>query len=459
MKIVVAMIVIVIHILFHNDHSMKRRYVTLAKCVVVSQQQKQQNELSGEGSNEIIDEKITNGNAIWSTITTPCYYCDHGHLYDQYEDQYKIIATTLNTEDKNVLENINDGQKRWRKIIIEAMELQQARHYKQPLNLHHRPILEDDGNQSVNVQVCYCFRIINNRHTKEIIYAREKDNVTILETQCSVRTCTVIFAVLYNDEPIPAEIVVSDLSLLSLSRISARLKIPVESITTVVIGIAASIIAAGWLCLFVYYNSCGRPYTTTTEKPLIHTIFLKDEFIQTAENDNGGKYFDAQLRDIESNKKKSLKTISTENDSLSRIQRTTENALVKDVVSEATAVTASANTTKQYTTSMDMNQQHAISMNTNQQYVSSMMDTNQQFATSMDTNQQFDYPISIITRPRRRDLRIHKLETLSDMSISTLKEICMEEKLHPHPIPPTVSGVLEVRSFTEQMHQNPMNCL
>ncbi|KAL3981860.1 putative integral membrane protein [Acanthocheilonema viteae] len=225
------------------------------------------------------------------------------------------------------------------------------------------------------------------------------------------------------------QIIVSDLSLLSLPRISARLGIPVESITTVVIGIATSIIAAGWLCLFVYYNSCGRPYATTAEKPLIHTIFLKDKFIQTAESDNGGKYFDVQPRDTESNKKKSLKTLSTENDSLRRMQKAIEDTSVKDVLSEPTAVAASASITKQH-------------------------------VTTMDTDQHFDYPISIITRPRRReDLRIHKLESLSDISVPPLKEICMEKKLHPHPIPPTISGILEVRSFTEQMYRNPMNCL
>lgn len=35
----------------------------------------------------------------------------------------------------------------------------------------------------------------------------------------------------------------------------------------------------------------------------------------------------------------------------------------------------------------------------------------------------------------------------------------VQEKLHPHPIPPTASGILEVRSLTEQMYRNPMNCL
>ncbi|VDM93806.1 unnamed protein product, partial [Onchocerca ochengi] len=286
----------------------------------------------------------------------------------------------------------------------------------------------------------------------------------IIKTQCSTRTCVQTFVVLYNDEPIPAEVVVSDLSLLSLSRISARLRIPVESITSadynvsylkyffsdslvdvcfytiidssltilstgdgksqwwivaVVIGVAAGIIAAGWLCLFVYYNSCGRPYTTTVEKPLIHTIFLKDKFIQTAENGNGGKYFDVQSQDTESNKKKSLKTISSENGSLSKMQKAMEDAAVIDIVSEATAV-SSANNSKQC-------------------------------VTTTDTDQPFDYPISIITRPRRReDLHIHKLKSLSDISVPTLKDICVEERLHPHPIPPTASGILEVRSLTEQ---------
>ncbi|KAL3981861.1 hypothetical protein ACH3XW_44815 [Acanthocheilonema viteae] len=162
---------------------MKRRYIALAKCVVVSQQEKQQTELSDEESNETTDKKITNGSAIWSTTTTSSYYCDHGHLHDQYEDQYKIIATTLNADDKNILENIVDEQKRWRKVIIEAMEVQQAKHYKQSLNLHHRPILENNNNQSINVQ--------------------------ILKMQCFTRTCTEIFVVLYNDKPIPAEVKLS----------------------------------------------------------------------------------------------------------------------------------------------------------------------------------------------------------------------------------------------------------
>lgn len=34
------------------------------------------------------------GSIIWSTTRTPCYHCDHGHLHDQYQDQYKIIATS-----------------------------------------------------------------------------------------------------------------------------------------------------------------------------------------------------------------------------------------------------------------------------------------------------------------------------------------------------------------------------
>ncbi|MCP9266408.1 hypothetical protein DINM_021956 [Dirofilaria immitis] len=396
MEIVTMMSIIIIHALFDINISKENGYVAQAKCVVVSQQRKQQNESFEEETNNTIDEKITNESMIWTTTTVPCYYCDHdGHLRDQYEEQFQIVA----------IENIVDGQNRWRNIIIEAMEMQQAEHYKQSFNLPYKITLEDCNNRSVNVQ--------------------------ILKTHCSIRTCTQTFVVLYNDQPIPAEIVVSDLSLLSLSRISTRLKIPVESITStdytvlpidngksqwwivaVVIGVAAGIIAAGWLCLFVYYNSCGRPYTTTAEKPLIHTVLLKDKLIQTAENNNGSRYFDTQPWDAGSNKTKSLKTILSQNGSLSRMQKAVEDGAVIGVTSEA--ATASAN------------------------------NTHKQSVTSTDIDQQFDYPISIITRPKRReDLRIHKLKSLSDISVPTLKEICMEEKLHPHPIPPTVSGILE----------------
>uniref|UniRef100_A0AAF5PGG4 Phlebovirus glycoprotein G2 fusion domain-containing protein n=1 Tax=Wuchereria bancrofti TaxID=6293 RepID=A0AAF5PGG4_WUCBA len=420
MKIMAATTVIIIHILFHMNISMKKGCIVFAKCVVVSDQRKQQ---SGEQSNKTADEKIRKESTIWVTVTTPCYYCNHHHLYNHYEDQYQIIAT-LNAEDKKLVENTVDEQKRWREVIIEAMEVQQAKHYKHSLNLHHN---ENNNNESVDVQ--------------------------ILKTHCSTRTCTQTFVVLYNDEPIPAEvkllltiislvpIVVSDLSLLSLPRISARLRIPVESITTllliadeksqwwivaVVIGIAASIIATGWLCLFVYYNSCGRPYTTTAEKPLIQTIFLKDKFIQTAENDNGSMYFEVQPQNTESNEKKSLKTSSSENGSLSRVQKDMEDTSIKDIISETTVVTTSTNTHKQCITDQ----------------------------------QQFDYPISIITRPKRRDdLRVHKLESRGNISVPTLKEICVEGKLHPHPIPPTTSGILEVRNLTQQIYRNPMSCL
>uniref|UniRef100_A0A0R3QUI2 Thioredoxin domain-containing protein n=1 Tax=Brugia timori TaxID=42155 RepID=A0A0R3QUI2_9BILA len=350
MKIMPATTVIVIHILFHMNISMKKGCIVFAKCVVVSDQRKQQ---SGEQSNKTADEKIRKdffnalqklsitdfGSTLWITITTPCYYCNNHHLYNHYEDQYQIIAT-LNAEDKKLVENTVDEQKRWREVIIEAMEVQQAKHYKHSFNLHHN---ENNNNESVDV--CYLLEQSTIKLKLKRNIRKELTNLPfesflrfygsliqrhILKTQCSTRTCTQTFVVLYNDEPIPAEIVVSDLSLLSLPRISARLRIPVESITTllliadeksqwwivaVVIGIAASIIATGWLCLFVYYNSCGRPYTTTAEKPL-QTIFLKDKFIQTAENDNGSMCFEVQPQDTQSNEKKSLKTLSSENGSL-----------------------------------------------------------------------------------------------------------------------------------------------
>ncbi|KAK6110090.1 hypothetical protein QQG55_38530 [Brugia pahangi] len=429
--------------------SMKKGCIVFAKCVVVSDQRKQQ---SGEQSNKTADEMIRKESTLWITITTPCYYCNNRHLYNHYEDQYQIIAT-LNAEDKKLVENTVDEQKRWREVIIEAMEVQQAKHYKHSFNLHHN---ENNNNESVDVQVCYPLEQstiklkLKCNIRKELTYSTFESFLCfhgsliqrhILKTQCSTRTCTQTFVVLYNDEPIPAEvklplaiillcqIVVSDLSLLSLPQISARLRIPVESITTVVIGIAASIIATGWLCLFVYYNSCGRPYTTTVEKPL-QTIFLKDKFIQTAENDNGSMCFEVQPQDIQSNEKKSLKTLSSENGSLNRVQKDMEDTSIKDIISEATVATTSTNTRKQRITTMDTDQH------------------------------QFDYPISIITRPKRRDdLRVHKLESRSNISMPTLKEICVEEKLHPHPIPPTESGILEVGNLTQQIYWNPMSCL
>ncbi|EJW86505.1 hypothetical protein WUBG_02583, partial [Wuchereria bancrofti] len=62
------------------------------------------------------------------------------------------MGNALNAEDKKLVENTVDEQKRWREVIIEAMEVQQAKHYKHSLNLHHN---ENNNNESVDVQVCY----------------------------------------------------------------------------------------------------------------------------------------------------------------------------------------------------------------------------------------------------------------------------------------------------------------
>lgn len=56
-----AMTAIVIHATLYRDLAMKESHVALAKCVVVHQQRKQQNELSGSGDNQITDENITDG--------------------------------------------------------------------------------------------------------------------------------------------------------------------------------------------------------------------------------------------------------------------------------------------------------------------------------------------------------------------------------------------------------------
>lgn len=37
----------------------------------------------------------------------------------------------------------------------------------------------------------------------------------------------------------------------------------------------------GWLILFVYYNTCGRPYRPTEESSLVKKVYLKDELAQT----------------------------------------------------------------------------------------------------------------------------------------------------------------------------------
>lgn len=70
---------------------------------------------------------------------------------------YFLLITALNADDKKTVENIVDGQKQWQKVIIEAMKMQRAKHYKQSLNLQHRPVIEDDDSQNVDVQVCHLF--------------------------------------------------------------------------------------------------------------------------------------------------------------------------------------------------------------------------------------------------------------------------------------------------------------
>ncbi|VDN01541.1 unnamed protein product [Thelazia callipaeda] len=200
-------------------------------------------------------------------------------------------------------------------------------------------------------------------------------------------------------------------------------------IVAVVIGVAISIIAIGWLCLFIYYNSCGRPYAIMNEKTSTSAIFRKDKFIQTSENDDGSKFSNIQSRAFtESDKEKNSQNISVDCTSLGTTQKRVKDATGTDVISNVAAMAASET---------DDNEREMKS-------------------ASQET---FDYPMSIVTRPRRKDLITQKLELLNDLPLPVMKEIWKEDTPHPHPMPPTVSGILEVRNFTEQPHTNPMNCL
>ncbi|KAE9554880.1 hypothetical protein FO519_001908 [Halicephalobus sp. NKZ332] len=103
-----------------------------------------------------------------------------------------------------------------------------------------------------------------NPFTTQILDAASERGVTKLEFVC-----------FFNGRPIEAEVVVKDISLLTLSHISAVLQYPViriragyESekqeerqlwIIAVVIGSGIIIVLCGWCLLFLYYNTCGRP--------------------------------------------------------------------------------------------------------------------------------------------------------------------------------------------------------
>lgn len=83
MEIVAAMTVIVIHALLDMDLSMKTGYTALAKCVVVSQRQKQQTELSGEESSEATDQKKTNGAEKQIITFFPTKITTFSHSYER----------------------------------------------------------------------------------------------------------------------------------------------------------------------------------------------------------------------------------------------------------------------------------------------------------------------------------------------------------------------------------------
>uniref|UniRef100_A0AC35FPW6 Uncharacterized protein n=1 Tax=Panagrolaimus sp. PS1159 TaxID=55785 RepID=A0AC35FPW6_9BILA len=99
---------------------------------------------------------------------------------------------------------------------------------------------------------------------KKILGTRNSEGITILN-----------FVSFFDNQPIPSEVIIQDISLLTLSHLSAALQYPVINIRAqyqielneqsrwwivgIVLGSGILIILFGWCCLFVYYNSCGRP--------------------------------------------------------------------------------------------------------------------------------------------------------------------------------------------------------
>ncbi|VDM26254.1 unnamed protein product [Toxocara canis] len=54
-----------------------------------------------------------------------------------------------------------------------------------------------------------------------------------------------------------------------------------QMLAAAVVGGGIAIIMCGWLTLFVYYNTCGRPYQAAEDSPHVKKVYLKDELAQT----------------------------------------------------------------------------------------------------------------------------------------------------------------------------------
>uniref|UniRef100_A0A9J2PAJ8 Uncharacterized protein n=1 Tax=Ascaris lumbricoides TaxID=6252 RepID=A0A9J2PAJ8_ASCLU len=193
--------------------------------------------------------------------------------------KYQILAT-LDVAPSSI-EDDTEMARRWRAAINEAFFQSRARHFRQK-GIPFKDITSRNGTAS----------------TENTFGDKEPElNIQILGTECSADGCVQSFAVVYNGQLVPAEVIASDLSLLSLSHISAHLMLPVRQISmaikrghdnesqwwiiAIVVGGGIAIIMCGWLILFVYYNTCGRPYRPTEESSLVKKVYLKDELAQT----------------------------------------------------------------------------------------------------------------------------------------------------------------------------------
>ncbi|VDN01540.1 unnamed protein product [Thelazia callipaeda] len=166
----------------------QKGYTVLAKCIVVAQQQQQPSELSSDGSSEAIDKRISNGmrginlqlgiliSMIALLLVMAEYDTFHNFMSKQVVELLAIIATAMLSEtvmmistkseqkesdslaaplyidNEKVFENITDVESRWTKIISEATEAHQAKHYKQSLIMSQRPIVKY-SDQGINVKL------------------------------------------------------------------------------------------------------------------------------------------------------------------------------------------------------------------------------------------------------------------------------------------------------------------
>uniref|UniRef100_A0A0M3JR31 Integrin_alpha2 domain-containing protein n=1 Tax=Anisakis simplex TaxID=6269 RepID=A0A0M3JR31_ANISI len=231
------------------------------------------------------------------------------------------------------IENDAEMAKRWQIVINEAFMESRAKHFGQtsaPFN--RNTVLNDTQPVSSTLR--------NNERTIDVQLSKKKHTLMdfqIVGNDCGADGCVQTFVVFYNRQLVPAEVISFELGCfpdhsigsvtvitspdisapngpdsqnfhkistmkrskpLTMSKqvhdhlhimdVHSQFSLETVEIAATVIGGGIAVIMCGWLTLFIYYNTCGRPHQAAEGNSMVRKIYFKDQSAQSEmeANDN-----------------------------------------------------------------------------------------------------------------------------------------------------------------------------